>query len=166
MRKDDTGAVVDARAARWAQFSKERGLKSTRQRDVVLAVFLECGGHVSVEEVVRLASAVLPAIGYVTVYRTMKLLVEAGVASSHDFGDGCVRYEPAMVGGEHHDHLHCRQCRLVLEFVSPEIEAAQAAVASFHGFALSDHRLILWGNCRSWPHCSRRLGSHNHGATE
>jgi Fe2+ or Zn2+ uptake regulation protein len=62
--------------------------------------------------------------------------------------------------------LHCRQCRLVLEFVSPEIEAAQAAVASFHGFALSDHRLILWGNCRSWPHCSRRLGTDGGAAVE
>lgn len=150
----DTSAL-DARLARWTQFSVERGLKRTRQRDVVLEVFLNSSGHVSIDDVVRAAVLVLPTIGYVTVYRTLKLFVEAGIASSHDFGDGCVRYEPAELGREHHDHLHCRQCGLVLEFVSADIERAQGAVASASGFRLVDHRLDLWGDCVAWPHCPR-----------
>lgn len=143
----------DPRMVRWAAFTSERGLKVTRQRQVVLGVFLASGGHVSIDEVVRDAALVFPAIGYVTVYRTLKLFVEAGIAASHDFGDGCVRYEPVVATGEHHDHLHCRQCGRVVEFVSPAIEAAQNVVASGLGFSLVDHRLDLWGDCRSWPKC-------------
>lgn len=143
----------DPRLARWAAFSAERGLKVTRQRRVVLEVFLSSGGHVSIDEVVRQAAVVFPAIGYVTVYRTLKLFVEAGIAASHDFGDGCIRYEPVVATGEHHDHLHCRQCGRVVEFVSPGIEAAQNVVATGLGFSLVDHRLDLWADCRQWPMC-------------
>jgi len=145
--------VPDPRLTRWAAFTAERGLKVTRQRQVVLDVFLSSGGHVSIDEVVREAALVFPAIGYVTVYRTLKLFVEAGIAVSHDFGDGCVRYEAVVATGEHHDHLHCRQCGRVVEFVSPAIEAAQSVVATGLGFSLVDHRLDLWADCRSWPGC-------------
>ena len=78
-------------------------------------------------------------------YRTLKVLVEAGLAHARDFGDGQTRYE---VASDHHDHLICSKCGLVLEFEDDEIEVLQEKVAQrLGGFKIVQHRLELFGLC-------------------
>ena len=133
-----------------------RRLKRTRQRDTIVDTFLQSDVHLSLDELLALVQVKLPGVGYATVYRTMKLLVEAKVADERRFGDGQTRYEPAEVGEEHHDHLICRTCGHIFEFEDEEIEQRQARVAKQHGLRIVAHRLDLWGECLNAATCEHR----------
>jgi len=123
-----------------------QGLKSTRQREQILDEFLRSGAHLSAEDLYLRLRKKHPNIGYATVYRTLKLLAECGIAEERHFGDKQTRYE-ATAGQEHHDHLVCQQCGSIIEFEDPRIEELQIEVARAHGFRISHHRLELYGTC-------------------
>lgn len=133
----------------------DQGLKSTRQRQVILDAFLEVDGHIAVDELLGRAQAQMEGIGYATVYRTLKLFVEAGVAHERHFGDGQTRYEPVRTD-DHHDHLICVDCGHIFEFEDPLIEEQQALVAARHGLRLVAHRHDIFGACQAGPDCPRR----------
>lgn len=128
-----------------AYLSKKR-LKSTRQRDLIAEKFFASGRHISIEELLSLAREDHPRIGYATVYRTLKLLTECGLAAERRFGQGQTMYETAG-DTEHHDHLICVECGHVLEFISHEIEREQEHVARSFGFNLVRHKHELYGLC-------------------
>lgn len=130
------------------KFMADRGLKSTRQRSLIVETFFANDGHLSVEELwgkVRDADA---RVSVATVYRTMKLLSESGLAHARNFGDGQTRYE-AAVGRHHHDHLICTNCGTIVEFENDRIEAMQDAVARRHGFRVVSHKMELYGLCKN-----------------
>lgn len=137
------------------RFMAERGLKSTRQRTLIVDLFFQLGGHQSVEDLWQHVRAQAPHVSVATVYRTMKLLSECGLAHARNFGDGQTRYE-AAVGREHHDHLICTGCDTIVEFENDKIETLQGAVARKHGFKVASHKLELYGLCRS---CQRELST-------
>ena len=130
----------------FSDFIAQKGLKSTRQRDIILDFFLSSDRHMSLEELYLKLRAKHPNIGYATVYRTLKLLAESGIAREIQFGDGQTRYEH-MMEGEHHDHLVCTRCGTIAEFENETIEKLQAEVAASHGFLIETHKLELYGLC-------------------
>lgn len=130
------------------RFMSEKGLKSTRQRNLILDTFFQLDGHFSVEQLWGKVRELDPRVSVATVYRTMKLLAESGLAHAQNFGDGQTRYEPA-VGREHHDHLICTRCGTIVEFENDRIEAMQEAVARKHGFRVTSHKMELYGLCRA-----------------
>jgi Fur family ferric uptake transcriptional regulator len=86
-----------------------------------------------------------PNVGYATVYRTLRLLVDSGLANPRQFDEGQTRYEPA---GAHHDHLICVKCSLILEFENDEIEELQEKMArSLGGFQVLRHKHELYCLC-------------------
>ncbi len=123
-------------------------LKCTRQREAIVGVFARMEGHASVEDLLREVTRKEKGIGYATVYRTLKLLVDSGLASVRHFGDGESRYE--VRGQEHHDHLICAECGLVIEFKLPEVEALQEEVAKTAGFHIENHCHELYGVCEDF----------------
>lgn len=123
-----------------------QGLKSTRQRDIILDFFLSSERHMSIEELYLKLRNKHPNIGYATVYRTLKLFAEAGIANEIHFGDGQTRYEHVNEG-EHHDHLVCTRCGAITEFENESIEKLQDEVAASHGFLIERHKLELYGQC-------------------
>jgi Fur family transcriptional regulator, ferric uptake regulator len=127
-------------------FITQRGLKTTRQRDIILEAFLASDRHMSIEELYLHLRAGYPKIGYVTVYRTLKLFAESGIAREFQFGDGQTRYEH-VAEGEHHDHLVCVRCGAISEFSNDAIEAIQEEIAAAHGFAIRYHKMELYGLC-------------------
>jgi Fur family ferric uptake transcriptional regulator len=131
------------------------GLKLTRQREVILQTFLDADKHVAVDDLLALVRRATPTIGHATVYRTMKLFVDAEIAEEHNFSDGASRYEPALGEHHHHDHLICRTCGRIVEFENEEIERLQREVAKGLGFGLIDHRMELYGDCQD-ASCSHR----------
>ncbi len=126
----------------------DKGYRSTRQRARVAEMFCQLGGHRSVEELHAELREVDSSVGHATIYRTMKLLVDCGMAKARHFGDGLTRYEP-FTDGEHHDHLICTRCGLIVEFENDTIEALQDAIAEEHGYTLTYHRMELYGLCPS-----------------
>jgi Fur family transcriptional regulator, ferric uptake regulator len=121
----------------------DKGMRMTDQRRVVARVLSTAHDHPDVEELYRRAHEVDPHISIATVYRTVRLFEESGIIARHDFRDGRSRYEEAP--DIHHDHLIDMKTGRVIEFVDPEIEALQAAIAKRLGYRLVDHRLELYG---------------------
>jgi len=133
-------------AAALCAYIAEKGLKHSRQRDRITETFFAMGGHVSVEELVARVRRFDPRVSVATVYRTMKLLSDCGLAIPRHFGGGQARYE-AAAGRDHHDHLICTRCGEIVEFANERIESLQASVARNHGFAVESHKLELYGHC-------------------
>jgi len=125
----------------------QHNLKITKQRRAVLEAFLGSEEHVSAEELYKIVSAKEPKIGLATVYRTLALLTESGLAAELDFGDGQKRYE-LNFEHEHHDHMICTQCGKIIEFKHPLIEKLQEDVAQEHGFEMTAHKLDMFGICK------------------
>ena len=138
-------------AEQLSEYLVGQGLKSTRQRDDILEAFVSAGRHLSVEELYERVKRSFPHIGYATVYRTMKLLAQAGLAEERRFEDGFTRYEFTATK-DHHDHLICTRCGRIIEFENEQIEALQHSVARKNSFLVQSHKLELYGlcsNCRS-----------------
>ncbi len=142
---------VDKKMRLYAEFLKGRGLKSTRQRDLILEEFFRKHDHRTVDEIWAQVRRKNPRIGYATVYRTLKLLTESGLAHKQDFGGGQSRFEQETE--HHHDHLICMDCGGIVEFENETIENLQEKVAQQYGFRLIRHRMELYGYCRQ---CDRK----------
>jgi Fur family transcriptional regulator, ferric uptake regulator len=131
------------------------GLRRTTQRDLILEIFLSTEEHLTSEDLYSLVHKKDPAVGLTTVYRTLKLLTEAGLAREVRFGDNKTYYEHHY-NHEHHDHMICTECGKVIEFFSPDIEKLQDQMASNFGFKPTHHSLRLWGVCSE---CQRSASS-------
>lgn len=137
---------VESLMGQFHAYLAKKGLKSTKQRDIIAHQFFSTGGHLSIEELLGLAREEYPRVGYATVYRTLKLLTECGLAAERRFGEGQTMYETAG-DTEHHDHLICLECGHVLEFHNEDIEREQERVARSFGFNVIRHRHELYGLC-------------------
>jgi len=146
MGKVSTG--VAGKIERFSAYVQQQGLKWTRQRAVICGLFFRAAAesHIDVETLLAKVRDVEPGVGHATVYRTMKLLKEAGLAAEREFGDGRRRYEPGEVA--HHDHLICTGCGSIVEFQNDTIERLQDHVAQRHGFTITHHKMELYGLCR------------------
>jgi Fur family transcriptional regulator, ferric uptake regulator len=131
------------------QFIKTKGLKITQQRDAIVETFFSVDTHASVEELYAEIKKTHPGIGFATVYRTLKLLKESGLAREWNFGDGHARYEHVLDMDEHHDHMICISCGAIQEFENDRIERMQEQVATEHGFTVTHHTMELYGHCRA-----------------
>jgi Fur family ferric uptake transcriptional regulator len=127
-----------------AEYLERNHLKHTKQRELILLSFLEAKRHITSEDLYQVVREQHPNIGYTTVYRTMKLLVEAGLATERHFDDGITRYE---IEQEHHDHLVCIKCGRIQEFECEMIEETQNEIAKRHQFEILRHRHELYGHC-------------------
>ena len=125
---------------------QKQGLKRTAQRDLILDVFLHTEGHLSGEDLYRLVREQDSNVGQTTVYRTLKLLTDAGLAREVRFGDGRAHYEHNYKH-QHHDHMICSECGKIIEFFSAELEAIQDAMAAKHKFEITQHLLRMIGVC-------------------
>lgn len=119
-----------------------KGMRMTEQRRIIARVLSGAQDHPDVEELHRRAVAIDDNISISTVYRTVKMLEDAGIIERHDFGDGRARYE--QMPDEHHDHLIDLRSGRVIEFRSEEIEELQEVIARRLGFKLRGHRLELY----------------------
>lgn len=138
------------------EFAKERevflehiqkaGLRRTGQRDLIMEIFLRTEEHLTSEDLYRLVQKHDPTVGHTTVYRTLKLLTEAGLAREVRFGDNKTYYEHHY-NHQHHDHMICTQCGKVIEFFSADIESLQDQMAAKFKFRPTHHSLRMWGVC-------------------
>lgn len=143
---------------------QKAGLKRTTQRDLILDVFLKTEEHLSSEDLYNLVKKEDATIGQTTVYRTLKLLTEAGLAREVRFGDGRTHYEHNYKH-EHHDHMICVECGKIIEFYSPQLEALQDEMASQHNFEMTSHSLRMWGYCSDCSKARRKGNLSDGGST-
>jgi len=128
-------------------FLQSKHLKLTSQREEILNYFLKTDRHLTVEDLYDVVKKKDPNIGQATVFRTLKLLREAGLANEVDFGDKKVRYEHKY-GREHHGHLICLNCGESIEIIYPEIEKLQNALCRKFKFSPQRHKMEIFGICK------------------
>jgi Fur family ferric uptake transcriptional regulator len=143
-----------------AAYLVRHGLKRSKQREVILDAFLRAGRHVSVEELLRIVRRRRADIGRTTIYRSLKLFKDAGLASELTYG-GEARFEP-LWNRDHHDHFICGSCGEILEFKSPEIEHIQERIARGIGFVIEGHRHHILGRCRKCAAKTSRTDAPRH----
>src|SRR5437764_614518 len=141
----------DMRVAReiFYRHLKRVGLKHTEQRDTILRTFLETRDHLSTDELFRLTRKKDTKIGFTTVYRTLKLLAECGLASEVAFHDGVARYEHQYNRRSHH-HMVCTRCGSSVEFFSPEVGKLEHVIVRKHYYLTTRHTLQIYGLYKCW----------------
>jgi Fur family ferric uptake transcriptional regulator len=135
---------------------KRVGLKQTAQRDTILRTFLETREHLSTDELLRLVKRKDAKIGYTTVYRTLKLLAECGLASEVAFHDGIARYEHQYNRRSHH-HMVCTDCGTSVEFFSGEVDKLEQEIGRKYHFVTTRHSFQIYGVCED---CRKKNAVH------
>lgn len=143
-------AVSESPEEKFREFLEIRGEKLTEPRRVLVRHIFDTHKHFDADELVMDLRGAGRQVSRSTVYRTLKLLVEARLlrelrltnrtAYEHDYG------YPS------HDHLHCTECNAVVEFTNEEVRRLREAVSREHGFFATGHRLIIQGLCST---CNR-----------
>lgn len=137
------------------QHLKKVGLKHTEQRDTILRTFLDTREHLSTDELFRLVKKKDPRIGYTTVYRTLKLLAECGLASEVSFHDNVARYEHQYNRRSHH-HMVCTTCGSSVEFFSQEVGELEQEIGRKYHYLTTRHTFQIYGVCED---CRKKNGS-------
>jgi Fur family ferric uptake transcriptional regulator len=133
-----------ARALR--DYLSRRGLRMTGEREALLRAALERGTHFTLDELAQDVMRSDSSASRATVYRSLPILVEAGILQPALVTGEVRRFELAL-GRRHHDHLLCRGCGRIVEFRSEAIERLQLEIAGRHGFRLTSHVHELFGDC-------------------
>jgi Fur family ferric uptake transcriptional regulator len=135
---------------KFREFLEIREEKLTEPRRILVRHIFDSHKHFDADELVADLRTAGRRVSRSTVYRTLRLLVEAGLlrelrltnrtAYEHDYG------YPS------HDHLHCTECNRIVEFRNDEIRQLSEAVSREHGFRPVGHRFVITGVC---PTCVR-----------
>jgi Fur family transcriptional regulator, ferric uptake regulator len=125
---------------------KNKNLKSSTQRNHILSIMVNEKRHRTIEEIYAITKKENGDIGIATVYRTVRLLCDAGIAREIHMDRDVTRYE-IITDESHHDHLICVTCGRFVEVESDIIEKEQLRIAQSRGFELTNHSLIMYGIC-------------------
>jgi Fur family ferric uptake transcriptional regulator len=128
---------------------KQKGLKYTEQREIVLSILLDAQDHLTAEEVYNEIKKehTDSNIGIATVYRALSFLEEVDLITSIAFGTDGKKYESNAKS--HHDHLICTNCGKIIEFIDDEIEKRQDKIAKKNKFKITSHSMQLYGTCET-----------------
>jgi len=129
------------------EYLQTKNLKHSEQRKEILRIFLNIDKHLTANELYRIVQGKYSAIGYATIYRTLKLLCGCELCRELKFEDGTTRYEH-LYNHQHHDHLICTKCGRFVEVVSSEVERLQEKLIKQHGFYPERHHMELYGICK------------------
>jgi Fe2+ or Zn2+ uptake regulation protein len=144
-RQTGRGAAGKAREQLKANLSSS-GFHFTRQRAAVFDFLRGMDHHPTAEEVYLGVKNRLPKVSLATVYKNLEALIEAGVASKLNYGDGSARYD---IRTDHHHHLRCLECGRMWDLEATENSEWLKAIKPAPGFKVSDYRLELLGTCQA-----------------
>lgn len=140
-------------AQTFAQFLLEKGLRFTGQRQEIVTQALAMKGHFEAEDLHHeLRKNRANRVSKASVYRTLPLLVEAGLLREVEFVDRHTHYENASRQAEH-SHLICTSCRRVIEFSSASVARELRDIVRAHGFEERSRKVEITGLCKR---CRRR----------
>ena len=129
------------------KFLKKKDLRCTRERFVILREVLTTREHFEADDIHLRLKEKKFAVSQASVYRTLPLLLEAGIVRKTPCDVMNARYEQ-VYGTAHHDHMVCLSCGKIIEFKSEKIEELQKTAARRHGFKMMGHRLVISGLCK------------------
>ncbi|MHC4408322.1 MAG: Fur family transcriptional regulator [Planctomycetota bacterium] len=137
------------------RFLKEKDLKVTRQREILLRRIFENQEHFSAESLEDRVKG--DGISKATIYRTLQLLTESELIAEVSLEDDRRFYEHVW-GRIPHDHIVCTDCRKVFEFDGAALSEIEGVIAREMGFMPVRRSLRIEANCnalRESGHCDR-----------
>ena len=137
---------------KFEEFVRTHKGRLTPQRQYIVREFLELNGHYGIDELHEHLQKKGKQINPSTIFRTLKLLVQAGIAVERQFANGNTKYD---VNVAHHDHLICLYCGKIVEFDSPKLEDLQMRIVKSHGFEMEYHKHEIYGSCAD---CKEKRG--------
>src|SRR5438067_1851419 len=130
------------------EYLRDRGLKYTFERRVLLEGVMRRDEHFEVEQLLLELRQQGYRIGKATIYRTLPLLVNCGIVKQVQLGNKQTHYEHTY-GQDPHDHLICRRCGRIIEFDSSDVNRLRTLIAARHNFYALSHRLVITGLCEA-----------------
>lgn len=128
-------------------FIRQKGLRKTPQRDAILDLIFASDEHFTADDLWdRIRASHLKA-SRATVYRTLGLLVEAGLLHEIDLGDGQTTYDPNFLDRPTHNHLVCVDCGKVTEFEDEHLEVLNDCITRRLGFRAVKQSLRIEACC-------------------
>ncbi len=129
---------------------KEKGYKLTNQRRDIYDFLVENQDkHMSAEEILKEIEKDNSYLGLATIYRTLQLFIDTGIAIKHDFDDGKSRYELLLEDDDSHNHHHliCQKCGDIIEVNLDLMEDLEKQIEKDYGFEIINHIVKLYGYC-------------------
>jgi len=127
-------------------FLVKNNYRKTSERFYVIDELYILDEHIDVDGLYLIMKNKNYSISRATIYNTLDLLVDCGLAVKHQFGDKSALYEQALTY-KHHDHLVCNQCAKIKEFSDPKIEEIKKSIGGALGSSITNHSLVLYGDC-------------------
>ncbi|MEZ5403028.1 MAG: transcriptional repressor [Bryobacteraceae bacterium] len=130
---------------------KDRGIRLTRQRQILLELIDRSGEHLDAESLYKMARKEDPKLNRVTVYRTLKLLKEGGLVDELDlmhYGGDQHYYETRAK--QEHAHIICLRCGKVEEYFGEPLQKLRRQIEETFGFDIRMARTEIGGYC---AHC-------------
>ncbi len=131
-----------------SQALQTKGYRLTAAREAILQTLVDCGGHITADDLAARVRETSPNVGRMTVYRTLDLLSELGLIRPVYQGTGAAHY--VLMHDGHHHHLVCSVCHKVFEFDDCVLGEIERLVCDRYGFQVQSHLLELYGRC---PDC-------------
>ncbi len=137
-----TGEAMEEAARRLEAY----GHRATPQRMAVLTALMAQRSYVTAQDLHVSLLRVQPHLGLATVYRTLELLVDCGLAETFPQPNNEMRY--AFCSARHHHHLVCKRCGLVAEVPGCALQPVERELERQSHFAITDHALTFFGMCQ------------------
>ena len=126
---------------------REKGLKITPQRRLILELLANDATHPTAEQVYQRVLTVMPDVSRTTVYNTFRELVELGeLAQVHDLSEGGQRYD---TNSAPHNHLHCVKCHNLID-IDRDFRLLELTPEERAGYRVLRHQVTFHGIC---PDC-------------
>lgn len=140
-------------------YLKEHKLRFTPQRHLILNAVLNSEQHLDAETVTNIVKKQDSSVGVATVYRTLRMMTSAKFLTERYFEGSRAQFEFVDLGGDHHDHIICNQCKKIVEFFNEDLENLQIKIANELNFTLQNHRMELFGVCQQCQNLSQQNSS-------
>lgn len=152
------GIVAEDLVQRFRTMLTERGLRVTHQRLAIYECLVTSEEHPSAEDIYEALRERVPGLSLATVYKTLNVLVEMGLALKLGFGDDVNRYEG---NPEPHINLVCVRCKKFVDRDEERLLAIAETLRAESGFTLFSQRHEIYGLC---PECQVQSKVDNHSA--
>jgi Fur family ferric uptake transcriptional regulator len=142
---------MESERRQFLDFLRSRGHRVTRERRALFNEIFSQHRHLDAETLLEAMQEKGLKISRATVYRNLDLLVECGLVRKQRLGRNRFLYEHIHTG-QRHDHLVCRDCGRVVEFISAGIAALQSEICRAHGFDPQQYSLQISSLCNECAH--------------
>jgi Fur family ferric uptake transcriptional regulator len=124
-----------------------KGLKRTKQRQVIIQAALTTNEHFTADELWEMARLLDRTTSRSTLYRTLGLLVESGLLREIDLGRDQTVYDPNFIDSPNHNHLICLDCQRVVEFEDHHISLLEDCITRRLGFSPASKSIRIEAHC-------------------